>query len=57
MSESNLQVKDLAGVELGSQVCPYDDRDVMLYALAIGAKASELDLVYEKRLRTLPTFC
>lgn len=56
MSESNLQVKDLAGVELGSQVCPYDDRDVMLYALAIGAKASELDLVYEKRLRTLPTF-
>ncbi len=56
MSKTNLQVKDLAGVELGSQICSYDDREVMLYALAIGAKASELDLVYEKQLRTLPTF-
>lgn len=56
MSETNLQVKDLAGVDLGAQVCSYDDRDVMLYAIAIGAKASELDLVYEKQLRTIPTF-
>ncbi len=56
MPEANLQVKDLGGIELGSQVCAFDERDVMLYALAIGAKATELELVYEKEIRTLPTF-
>lgn len=28
----------------------------MLYALAVGARASDLDLVFEERLRVLPTF-
>ena len=56
-STSDLQVKDLGGVALGTQLCSYDERDVMLYALAIGAGATELDLVYEKQLRVLPTFC
>ena len=34
----------------------YDERDAILYALAVGAKATELDLVFEDRLRVLPTF-
>lgn len=47
---------DLIGADLGEQRCTYDERDVMLYALAIGAAPSELELVYERDLRVLPTF-
>ncbi len=32
------------------------ERDAILYALAVGAKATDLDLVMEDRLRVLPTF-
>jgi acyl dehydratase len=36
----------------------YDEKDVMLYALGIGAGAAadELDFVYERNLKVLPTF-
>ncbi|MFC5427449.1 MaoC/PaaZ C-terminal domain-containing protein [Paraburkholderia denitrificans] len=34
----------------------YDANKVILYALAVGATASDLDLVYERDLRVLPTF-
>src|SRR5699024_7151568 len=34
----------------------YHDRDAILYALAVGASADNLDLVFEEQLRVLPTF-
>ncbi|MQA81535.1 MAG: enoyl-CoA hydratase [Streptosporangiales bacterium] len=47
---------DLAGTDLGVRTATYGDRDVMLYAVAVGAGAGDLDLVYEPHLRVLPTF-
>lgn len=47
---------EAAGLELGSRVVTYDDRDAILYALAVGAAAEDLDLVFERDLRVLPTF-
>lgn len=44
------------GVDLGSRAVSYDERDAILYALAVGAQATDLDLVFEERLRVLPTF-
>jgi acyl dehydratase len=49
-------VSKLADRALGSRTISYDERDAILYALAIGASADELDLVYERELRVLPTF-
>ena len=34
----------------------YDEDDVILYALGIGAGVEELDFVYEKNLKVFPTF-
>ena len=45
---------DLIGHDLGQQVIGWTERDAILYALACGAKADELDLVYERDLRPLP---
>lgn len=47
---------DAIGLDLGRRVVEYDERDAILYALAVGARASELDLVFERELRVLPTF-
>lgn len=44
------------GVELGSRTVGYSERDAILYALAVGAAAEDLGLVFEERLRVLPTF-
>ena len=44
------------GADLGTRTVAYDERDAILYALAVGARADELDLVFEERLRVLPTF-
>lgn len=44
------------GHDLGARVVGYDERDAILYALAVGAHATDLDLVFENRLRVLPTF-
>lgn len=49
-------LQDLAGTDLGVRTATYDDRDVMLYAVAVGAGADDLDLVYEQQLRVLPAF-
>jgi acyl dehydratase len=49
-------IAELAGRSLGSQVGRYGDRDAILYALAVGAGADDLDLVYERDLTVLPTF-
>ncbi|MFF3261882.1 MaoC/PaaZ C-terminal domain-containing protein [Streptomyces sp. NPDC002932] len=44
------------GRELGTRTVSFTARDAILYALAVGAPADRLDLVYEERLRVLPTF-
>jgi acyl dehydratase len=46
---------DIAGADLGEHVASYTPRDVILYALAVGAPADRLDLVYERDLLALPT--
>jgi acyl dehydratase len=47
---------DWRGRALGTRTVSYDERDAILYALAVGATADDLDLVFERRLRVLPTF-
>jgi acyl dehydratase len=47
---------DWIGADLGTRTVRYDERDAILYALAVGAGATDLDLVWEERLRVLPTF-
>ena len=47
---------DWAGRPLGERVVAYTETDAILYALAVGAQADDLDLVFEERLRVLPTF-
>ncbi|KRF14631.1 MaoC/PaaZ C-terminal domain-containing protein [Nocardioides sp. Soil796] len=47
---------DWVGRDLGERQVSYDERDAILYALAVGAPADDLDLVFEERLRVLPTF-
>ncbi|HEV8575142.1 MAG TPA: MaoC/PaaZ C-terminal domain-containing protein [Dehalococcoidia bacterium] len=42
------------GLELAATELEYTERDVMLYALGIGA--TELDFVYERSLKAIPTF-
>jgi acyl dehydratase len=44
------------GRPLGDRTVAYDERDAILYALAVGAAPDRLDLVFEDRLRVLPTF-
>lgn len=51
-----MELKDLTGFELGTQELIYTERDAILYALAVGAKTDQLDLVYERDLRVLPTY-
>ncbi|MBO0828503.1 MAG: MaoC family dehydratase N-terminal domain-containing protein, partial [Streptosporangiales bacterium] len=51
-----MHIADLSGADLGTRVHRYDERDVLLYAIAVGASADQLDLVYERNLRVLPTF-
>lgn len=45
-----------AGRSLGERTIGFDSRDAMLYALAVGATRDDLDLIFEDRLRVLPTF-
>ncbi|MGX6511684.1 MaoC/PaaZ C-terminal domain-containing protein [Rhodococcus sp. SJ-2] len=47
---------DLAGTDLGKHTVIFDDTASLLYALAVGASAGDLDLVYERDQRTLPTY-
>ena len=51
-----MELKDLAGQDLGTRTITWDARDAILYALAVGASCDESDLVYERDLRVLPTF-
>ena len=45
---------DAVGLELPEMSFEYTDRDVILYALGVGA--TELDFVYERSLKTLPSY-
>ena len=51
-----MQLKDLAGFDLGTRRVDFSADDAILYALAVGATTSELDLVYELDLRVLPAY-
>lgn len=51
-----VQLADLPGTDLGSHTASYGDTDSILYALAVGASATDLNLVYERDMRTLPTY-
>lgn len=44
------------GRELGRRRVSWTERDAILYALSVGARPDQLDLVFEERLRVLPTF-
>src|ERR1700739_3282930 len=47
----------LVGKETAPAVCDYTWKDTVLYALGVGAKADELDYLYEGRgPKVLPTF-
>lgn len=51
-----MEVGALSGTDLGTEKISYDERDAILYALCVGAGAEDLDLVYERDLRVLPSF-
>ncbi len=51
-----LDLATLAGHDLGTIDVSYTENDAILYALAVGARATDLDLVYERDLRVLPTY-
>lgn len=58
-SRPELDVTDtaaLAGQALGEREVSWEARDAILFALAVGAPADRLDLVFERDLRVLPTF-
>src|SRR5574341_952257 len=54
MAERKAIGPDVVGTELPATSFEYTDRDVMLYALGVGA--SELPFIYERNLKVLPTF-
>lgn len=45
---------DVVGTELPATVYQYTDRDVMLYAIGVGA--TELEFIYERGLKVIPSF-
>ena len=47
---------DIIGKKIRTPAFAYDPDTVILYALGIGAGIDELDFVYEKDLKVLPTF-
>lgn len=51
-----MSIEELRGRDLGRRSIGYDERDAILYAIAVGARPDELSLVYERDLRVLPTF-
>lgn len=55
-ADTLIPAHEALGVDLGTRVIEYSESDAMLYALAVGAHASDLELVFERDLRVLPTF-
>lgn len=56
LPEVALETGAWAEKHLGERTVSYTQDDAILYALAIGAPASDLELVFEDRLRVLPSF-
>lgn len=56
MSSDTMTLAELAGTSLGDHEVSYRDTDTLLYALTLGAQPDELDLVYERDQRVLPTY-
>jgi acyl dehydratase len=56
MTATSPSPADWIGHELGRRSVSWTERDAILFALAVGARPDELDLVYERTLRVLPTF-
>lgn len=56
MNTAALTLAELAGTDLGTNTASYDETAAILYALAVGAAATDLELVYERDLRVLPTY-
>ncbi|OWA01850.1 enoyl-CoA hydratase [Streptomyces sp. CS159] len=56
MTSTRTSTSTWHGHDLGTRTVSYTERDAILYALAVGAPADRLDLVYERDLRVLPTF-
>jgi acyl dehydratase len=54
MSERKPLTAEVVGLELPPTAFEYEERDVMLYGLGVGA--TELDFVFERNLKALPTF-
>src|SRR3970040_918575 len=54
MAERKAIGPDVGGTELPATTFEYNDRDVMLYAMGVGA--SDLPCIYERNLKVLPTF-
>lgn len=48
-------LEQLTGFHLGTRTVAFDDRTTILYALCAGATGDDLDLVWEDRLRALPS--
>ena len=51
---TRVAIPQALGIELPPTTFEYDDRDVMLYAVGVGA--TELGFVFERNLKVLPTF-
>lgn len=51
-----MELGEIVGMDLGTRVVAYEERDAILYALAVGAPHEDLSLVFERGLRVLPTF-
>jgi NAD(P)-dependent dehydrogenase (short-subunit alcohol dehydrogenase family)/acyl dehydratase/putative sterol carrier protein len=47
---------DAIGRKIGPVTSRYDWKDIVLYALGVGAGFDELDYVYENRLKVIPSF-
>lgn len=48
--------REAIGKKIGPITKEYDWKDVILYALGVGAGFDDLDYVYEKNLKTIPSF-
>lgn len=51
-----MQLRDLIDYDLGARELIYDERDTILYALAVGATSKQLELVYERDVLALPCY-
>ncbi len=53
---ATMTMAELAGTDLGGRAVRYNERDAILFALAVGAPGDALDQVYERDLRVQPSF-